>query len=244
MVVALKPLHDLAPISGSSSPPTRRRRGAGQAAMDELYEQTRRLPGRPRARRPKRSPTASRSTASRRSTSSSTTAPRRRSGRWSSRRRRSCTRRTSPSPRPACACPCCGATPRRSTSSSPAPCRVAAARAALAAAPGVTRHGRPGGEAYPMPALLEGTDDMLRGPAPRRRERRARPRVLGRGGPAAQGRGAQRGADRRGPARPRPASAHERRRVADATAEGSQHAERPSWSSRTTRASRGSWSSS
>jgi aspartate-semialdehyde dehydrogenase len=43
------------------------------------------------------------------------------------------------------------------------PVSVAAARAALEATPGVTLVDDPGGQRYPMPALLEGTDDTYVG---------------------------------------------------------------------------------
>ena len=80
-------------------------------------------------------------------------------------------------------------------------CRVEAARAALAAAPG--HHASwtiPAAKPYPMPALLEGTDDTYVGRLRADATRRARTRAVGRRGPAAQGRGAQRRTDSRGAA--------------------------------------------
>ena len=44
MVVALKPLHDLVPIKRVVVSTYQAASGAGQAAMDELYAQTARLP--------------------------------------------------------------------------------------------------------------------------------------------------------------------------------------------------------
>ncbi len=92
MVVALKPLHGLAPSSASWSSTYQAASGPGSAAMDELDEQTARVPRRRGARQSSSSRIGSPSTASRTSTSSSTTAPPRKSGRWSSRPGRSCTR--------------------------------------------------------------------------------------------------------------------------------------------------------
>ena len=157
--------------SASSSSTYQAASGAGQAAMDELYDQTRRLPRGPRARAATRSRTASRSTASRRSTSSSTTAPPKRSGRWSSRRRRSCTL-----PDLAVAATCVRVPVLRCHSEAvnvefSAPVTLEAARAALAAAPGVTLMDDPAAKRYPMPAMLEGTDDTYVGRLRADRER-------------------------------------------------------------------------
>ena len=113
MVMALKPLHDLALVRrGGRDLPV----GLGAGARDgRAVRQTK---GDLRTARPSPSisPSRSPSTSSRRSTCSSTTASRK-SGRWRSRPRRSWTRR-SRLRRPACASRCSSATRSRPTSSS------------------------------------------------------------------------------------------------------------------------------
>ena len=104
LVVALKPLHDRARIKRVVVATYQSVSGAGKDAMDELFTQTRAVfVSDPVETRSSRS--ASPSTSSRRSTSSWRTASPARNGRWSSRPRRSSTRRSSWS-RPACACRC------------------------------------------------------------------------------------------------------------------------------------------
>ena len=175
MVVALKPL--ARPRADQArrrlDVPGRERRGAGGDGRAVRRRRGDFLDGRGAAPSSS-SRTASRSTASRRSTSSSTTAPPKRSGRWSSRRRRSCTRPTSRSPRPACACRCCAATPRRSTSSSPRPCPLERAREALASAPGITVLDDPAREGVPDAGAARGHRRHVRRPAAGGPERGAR----------------------------------------------------------------------
>ena len=92
MVVALKPLYDLAKIIRVVVSTYQAASGAGAPAMAGSLRPDARVSGwhaRRRTSRCRRSSTASPSTASRTSTSSSTTTPRRKSGRWSPRRRRS-----------------------------------------------------------------------------------------------------------------------------------------------------------
>ena len=93
MVVALKPLHDLAGVKRVVVATYQSVSGSGKEAMDELFNQTRAIyvndPSR-RINSPSRSP----STSFPISTSSWMTARPRRNGRWWSRPRRSSTRRS------------------------------------------------------------------------------------------------------------------------------------------------------
>ena len=160
------------PSSASSSRRIRRPRGAGAAAMDELYEQSREfLDGRGTDRRAVRAPDrvqlhpAHRRLPRRRIDA-------RRSGRWSSRPRRSCTRPRSRCTRRACVCRCSvplGGDQRRVRDASDARRRARGARDGAEGSPCSTI---PAAAQYPMPAMLEGTDDTLRGPAARRPDRR------------------------------------------------------------------------
>ena len=91
MVVALKPLHDLAKIKRVVVSTYQSVSGAGREAMDELFNQTRGDLRERSGREARSSPSRSPSTSFRRSTSSWRTARPRRSGRWWSRPRRSST---------------------------------------------------------------------------------------------------------------------------------------------------------
>ena len=146
------------------------------------------------------SPSRSPSTSSRISTSSWTTAPPRKNGRWRSRPARSSTP-TSRSPRPACACRCSSAMPRRSTSSSSG--RSARTRRAprCARRPGVIVVDHRADEGYVTPAEAAGEDAVY---VSRIRRDPTVPHGLNlwvRRRQSAQGRRAQRGADRRAPDR-------------------------------------------
>lgn len=91
MVVALKPLADIAPIKRVVVSTYQAASGAGLPAMIELYNQTRQYMDsvEPTV---KEFPINWHSTAFRASMCSWTTIPRRKSGRWSLKRRRSCMR--------------------------------------------------------------------------------------------------------------------------------------------------------
>ncbi len=84
---------------------------------------------------------------------------------------------------------------------------AAEARELLAAAPGVEVDRRPGAAALPHAGGGGRQGRRLRGPHPRRRDHRERPRLLVRLGQPAQGRRTQRRADRRGARAPRRAEA-------------------------------------
>ena len=196
MVVALKPLHDLARDQARRRRDLpvglgRRPRGDGRAVQPDPRRSTSTTRSSPSI-----SPSRSPSTSSRISTSSWMTARPRKNGRWRSRPARSSIP-TSRSPRPACACRCSSAMPRRSMSSSSGRSARTQARAALRNAPG--RHRR-------RPPRRRRLCDAGRGgrrgrglcqPHPPRPDRAARAQSLGRRRQSAQGRRAQRRADRR-----------------------------------------------
>ena len=210
MVVALKPLHDLARIkrvvvATYQSVSGRRARGDGRIVQPDPRD-LRQRPDQARAAdqadRLQRDPAYRRLHGGRRRP--------RKSGRWRSRPARSSTPTSRSSP-PACACRCSSAMPRRSMSNSRGRSRGRGARAALRARPGVSVVDHRADAGYVTPAEAAGEDLVYVSRIRTRPDRAVRAQPVGRRRQSAQGRRAQRRADRRDPGRPNTSAATRRR---------------------------------
>ena len=160
MVMALKPLHDLAMVRRVVVATYQSVSGAGREAMDELFDQTKGIyeTTAARAEAVSQADRLQRHSADRRV--HGRTARPRKSGRWRSRPRRSSTRR-SRLPRPACACRCSSATRSRSMSSSSTTIDLEDARDALQEFEGVLLVDDPANGEYVTPIECVGEFGVL-----------------------------------------------------------------------------------